>query len=94
MGDPDQPPRRRWVLLMVEVESDVVLDVRPVLAAGGEPFGRIMEAFAALRPGQTLTIVVGFEPLPLYAVAEARGFGHATARRPDGDFAVTFRPQR
>ena len=68
------------------------LDVRPTLAAGGEPFDEIMRAIAALAPGEDLELIAPFEPMPLYDVLARRGFEHVA--RPLGDgagFAVTFR---
>jgi Uncharacterized conserved protein (DUF2249) len=32
-----------------------------------------------------------FEPVPLYGVLAQQGLMHETARRPDGDWQVTFR---
>ncbi|MBI4336970.1 MAG: DUF2249 domain-containing protein [Chloroflexi bacterium] len=66
------------------------LDVRPDLAAGHEPFGRIMAAVKGLAPGESLELVAPFEPVPLYQVMEARGFTHATRRTSDGSWHVTF----
>lgn len=49
-----------------KAHADTLLDVRPVLEQGGEPFVRIMEAAAAIKPGGTLVIIAPFEPVPLY----------------------------
>ena len=38
----------------------VELDVRPILAAGGEPFDRIMEMVASLAPGEGLRLLAPF----------------------------------
>ncbi len=69
----------------------VVLDVRPTIAAGGDPYDEIMTAVESLAPGQPLVIVNSFEPFPLYDRLGARGFGHTIERLPDGDWRVTFR---
>jgi uncharacterized protein (DUF2249 family) len=50
------------------------LDVRPILAAGGEPFGAIMAAAQEVRPGERLVLEAPFEPLPLYRVMQRKGF--------------------
>lgn len=50
------------------------LDVRPILAAGGEPFGAIMAATREVAPGQRLCLEAPFEPLPLYRVMQRKGF--------------------
>ncbi len=68
-----------------------VIDVRPDLAAGREPYPRIMEAVAKLSPEETLELVAPMEPIPLYRVMEARGFEHETRHAGDGSWHVTFR---
>ncbi|WP_066411200.1 DUF2249 domain-containing protein [Halorubrum aethiopicum] len=63
-------------------ETDRTLDVRDV---DGEPFDRIVAELETLPPDESLLLVNGFEPEPLYAVLERRGFEHeATADREDG----------
>ncbi len=69
----------------------IVLDVRPVLAAGGDPYQEIIAAADRALPGQAIVIVNSFEPFPLYTQLGARGFEHVTERLPDGDWKVTFR---
>jgi uncharacterized protein (DUF2249 family) len=73
-----------------KVHAQTVLDVRPELEQGGEPFVRIMEAAANITPGETLVIVAPFEPVPLYAVLEGRGFGHETERVAADEWVVCF----
>jgi len=68
-----------------------IVDVRPIVAAGGEPFGTIMEAAAALEPGQDLVVVVPFEPVPLEGVLGGQGFVHEAVVLDSGDWRVTFR---
>lgn len=50
------------------------LDVRPILQAGGEPFGNILAAAAEVAEGQRLIVDAPFEPLPLYKVMAHKGF--------------------
>jgi uncharacterized protein (DUF2249 family) len=71
-------------------EAGQVLDVRPELAKGGEPFVRIMEAASAIRPGGSLVIIAPFEPVPLYDVLAARGFAHETVKVAADEWAVRF----
>lgn len=70
----------------------VELDVRPILAAGGEPFGRIMEAVAALGPGEGLRLLAPFRPVPLFNVLGAKGFAHEDREIGGGDWEVLFSP--
>lgn len=71
-------------------QAAVTLDVRPELAAGGEPFVAIMEAASTIQPGQSLVIVAPFEPVPLYGALGGRGFGHETAYISDDEWVVRF----
>ena len=67
------------------------LDVRPMLAAGEEPFDAIMTAAQGVGAGQVLELTAPFEPVPLYSVLGRLGFAYATEARPDGAFVVRFR---
>lgn len=66
------------------------LDVRPILAAGEEPFALIMTTADALPAGATLDLVAPFEPVPLYAKLGARGWAHHV-RTVDVDGSTTVR---
>jgi uncharacterized protein (DUF2249 family) len=66
--------------LSAGVRSLRILDVRPVIAKGGEPFTEIMEALRSLSADEALVLVVGFEPVPLYAVLESLGFARHVER--------------
>jgi uncharacterized protein (DUF2249 family) len=68
------------------------LDVRPILKAGGEPFGEIMQAVAGLEPQQGLRLLASFTPVPLFAVMEQKGFHHEARPLDDGDWEVVFTP--
>lgn len=72
--------------------SYVDLDVRPILIAGGEPFGEIMAAVEGLQPGQGLRLLASFKPVPLFAVMAKRGFDHTERDIGDGDWEVLFSP--
>ncbi len=73
-----------------EPPEAVVLDVRPTLATGGDPYEEIMRTVDRLAPGQDLVILNSFEPFPLYERLGAKGFEHRVERFPDGDWKVTF----
>ncbi len=76
---------------MTQQTVDVTaLDVRPMLAAGQEPFDRIMEAARSVSAGKVLELTAPFDPVPLYTVLGRLGFTHATEARPDGSFLVRF----
>lgn len=69
------------------------LDVRPILADGGEPFQAIMAAVDDLAPGQGLMLLAPFRPQPLFSVMERKGFRHEVAEIEGGDFEVRFLPR-
>jgi uncharacterized protein (DUF2249 family) len=70
-----------------------VLDVRPILRSGGEPFQAIMQAVQDLLPGQGLTLLATFRPQPLFRVMERRGFDHEAREIDGGDWEVMFTPK-
>lgn len=71
-------------------EPIVTLDVRDQLRAGGEPFGRIMDAVAQLSPHQSLRLLATFEPHPLFAHLATLGFAHQTTKMAEDDWEVLF----
>lgn len=71
-------------------QTTTTLDVRPTLASGGEPFVEIMEAAEKIKPGETLTLIAPFEPVPLYGVLEERGFSHETTQIAADEWVVQF----
>jgi uncharacterized protein DUF2249 len=73
-----------------KVQANIVLDVRPELEQGGEPFVRIMEAAAGIKPRGALVIIAPFEPVPLYAALSERGFTHATEKVAADAWVVQF----
>jgi len=76
----------------IEFVRPLTLDVRAILAGGGSPCGPIEEAIGRLIPGQTLVVLVPFEPVPLYTKLGMCGFTHETRRLEDGTWRVEFRP--
>lgn len=73
-----------------KAEAATVLDVRPELASGGEPFVRVIETAGTIQPGGMLVIIAPFEPVPLYDVLGALGFTHQTATFAPDTWVVRF----
>ncbi len=67
-----------------------VLDVRPRLARGEEPFPAIRARLAALPATERLTVIAPFLPAPLIEFHRGEGYSTAAEHRPDGAWAVTF----
>jgi Uncharacterized conserved protein (DUF2249) len=78
-----------WKLDAVEI-----LDVRPVLEQGGEPFVQIIETAARVPLGKSLVLIAPFEPVPLYDALGGRGFSHATVRVAEDEWIVRFARER
>lgn len=70
--------------------EDRVFDARPLIAAGVEPFGQIMDAVSELREGQDLVILAPFEPVPLEGVLGSQGFTHDAQELGGGTWSVRF----
>lgn len=68
------------------------LDLRPMFAAGEEPFAAIMAAVDALEPGESLRLIAPFRPAPLFTVMANRGFGATDRALPEGGWEVIFAP--
>ncbi len=71
-------------------KADLVLDVRPILAGGQEPFDAIMQGVAALQDGQDLVVIAPFEPVPLEGVLFGQGFSYQVTQYSPDHFSVTF----
>ncbi|WP_242920127.1 DUF2249 domain-containing protein [Pontibacter liquoris] len=54
----------------------LVLDVRQQIAGGSDPFRLIMDAVNTLPATGTLLLINTFEPTPLLAILEKKGFRH------------------
>lgn len=65
---PNPPP------VWLSAATPELLDVRPMLAEGQEPFPTFMARFRELRPGAVLTVLVDFEPAPLLRLMGERGW--------------------
>jgi uncharacterized protein (DUF2249 family) len=70
-----------------------IVDARPLIAAGDEPFDLIMAAVAALDAQEELVVLAPFEPVPLEGVLGSQGFSYEAQEIGAGDWRVTFRRQ-
>ncbi len=69
-----------------------VLDVRPILARGQDPFTAIMAAKERLDPEQSLRLIAPFEPQPLFEVFAADGYTVCSQRVADDEWHIVFTP--
>lgn len=68
----------------------VILDVRPEISAGQEPFSKIMNATAGLQKDERLLLIAPFEPVPLFSVMAKKGFRHSSEQDGSGAWRVVF----
>lgn len=68
-----------------------VVDARPIIAAGDEPFETIMAAVAELGELEELVVLAPFEPVPLEGVLSSQGFTYEAVHLEGEDWQVTFR---
>lgn len=57
-----------------ENQKIVVLDVRPTIASGNDPFSEIMQAVKTLKEEEILQIINVFVPIPLINILKDQGF--------------------
>ncbi len=92
---PDRPaaapePAPAWAQ-HEDPSRDARLDVRPMLAAGEDPFARIMAVVAGLGPGAVLVLDAPFDPAPLRRVLGNKGFAIHAREVVAGHWRVRFR---
>ncbi len=86
---PQTEVKPKWAASL-DSSHEVLLDVRPMIEKGEEPFQAIMKAVKGLGDGQYLRLVNSFEPVPLYAVLGKQGF-EIFAETKDGIWNIYFK---
>ena len=66
-----------------------ILDVRPILVKGVEPFSKIRESVAALGPNEGLSVIAPFLPSPLIEKLGSEGF-QSRVERQDRSWVTHF----
>jgi len=79
---------------MTAYPEPMVLDVRPLLAAGVEPFGKIMQAKSQLSPGQGFVLRAPFEPVPLYVLFQDDGYQVDAKKHSEDNWEISFTPSQ
>lgn len=78
------------LLAIWKAAAKILLDVRPDVEFGGEPYVRMMEVAQAIKPGETFVIIAPFEPIPLYDILRAQGFLYETQQAAQDEWVVCF----
>lgn len=71
-------------------ENIIELDVRPILKAGGEPFGEIMAAIKKTPATGALRLRATFEPKPLFRALGSQGWQHWVEFGANEDWMIWF----
>jgi hypothetical protein len=71
-------------------EPAPLLDVRPILASGGEPLSAILAAAESIPVGGSLVVIAPFEPVPLFGALRQMGFSHESVPEPTGGYRIVF----
>lgn len=80
-------------MLSMKVRKDpFLLDVRPFLASGQDPFLEIMNAKENLSDGQELHLIAPFKPIPLMHIFESEGYRVETSVPREGEWHVRLIP--
>ena len=66
------------------------VDVRDIIATGGEPFPAIRSAVDVLAKGEGLSVIAPFLPSPLIERLGSEGFRSDIARQADGTWITYF----
>jgi uncharacterized protein (DUF2249 family) len=75
----------------VDADKITLLDVRPTINAGNDPFGEIMGALKNLKEDEILEIINVFEPTPLIQIMEEKGYESWTKRNSKDEYHTFFR---
>jgi uncharacterized protein (DUF2249 family) len=67
-----------------------VLDVRPLITRGLEPFASIRSEIDALAAGEGLSVVAPFLPSPLIERLQSEGFRSRVERQSNGAWVAYF----
>ena len=74
---------------IIDQEPAIILDVRPDIEGGTDPFKRIMSTIKDLKEGEVIKIINSFEPIPLINLLRQKGFTPAV-ERPEPGVVVTY----
>jgi uncharacterized protein (DUF2249 family) len=74
----------------LDAPSTATLDVRDAQRTGQPVLDPILETVKTIQPGQRWTLRSEFEPLPLYALLQKKGFDHWTIQRAPDDWEIHF----
>lgn len=68
------------------MQAEILVDARELEPP--EPLEKVLDALAALRPGQHIRLLLHREPFPLYGILENLGHHHQSRPCPDGSHEI------
>jgi len=71
----------------------VLLDVRPTIQSGADPFAKIMKAIKQMADNETLEIINVFEPTPLIQILKGKGYKTWTEKIREEEYHTYFTKQ-
>lgn len=81
------PPRPDWLDRSRVTET---IDARPMIDAGEQPLGMVMQTLGRLSGEQILELITPFEPAPLIDTARKQGYQVWTTKQGADDFRTYF----
>ncbi len=85
------PTKANPMKTIIDLKPALILDVRPDIEAGNDPFKRIMSSIKNLSEGDVLKVINSFEPIPLINLLRQKGFAVEVARPEPGVVVSYFR---
>lgn len=74
--------------------NETLLDVRPILQNGQDPFSAIMQALASIPEGGALKLIAPFRPYPILQLLGTKGWAHKIENDEAGNCTIwLFRAQ-
>lgn len=89
-GAVDGPETADW-FAEAEARAEARIDVRPLIAAGTDPFAAIMRIQATVPEGGVLVLDAPFDPAPLRRVLLGKGFTSIGRRLAPDHWRIAFR---
>lgn len=77
-------------MILKDKEPSIILDVRPDIEGGTDPFKRIMASIKEMKDGETLKVINSFEPIPLINLLRQKGYASEVDRPEDGVVVTYF----
>lgn len=68
----------------------ILLDVRPTINSGADPFKEIMGAIKGMKEDETLQLINIFEPLPIIQILQEKGYKTRTDKISDSEYHTFF----